>query len=340
MEVLYGHALMFSSARSTRPRAVAFAAAIILAVSACSSAAPSIAPTASPTALALAATGTSSTSPSTNPTNGSIASPTGSVPNFSHVYVIVLENKEDSSIVGSHQAPYLNSLIAQYGLAANFYAEGHPSEPNYIALTSGGIQGVTSDGVYDLGVDNVFSQVSASGRTWRSYEQGYPGACFRGSSSPSVADGTGLPGGYVRKHNPAVSYTRISGNAKECANITDLASFDPSAANLEFITPNLINDMHSGSIADGDSFLQAFVPKITASPAFANSVVFVTFDEGSSSLNGGGHIVTIVISPNMKPGYQSSDTYSHYSILRTIEQAWGLPYLGGASSAVPMEFPY
>jgi len=285
--------------------------------------------------------------PTPPPTAGSSATPTvgptapsASVPNFSHVYVIIFENREYSSIVGSSSAPYINSLIAQYGLSTAFYAERHPSEPNYIALTSGGTQGATDDGIYNLGVNNLFDQITASGRTWKAVQQGYPGNCFTGSSSSAVVDGVGKSGAYVRKHDPAISYTSINGNSAECANITNLASFDPAAANYQFITPNMINDMHDGTVADGDNFLKAFLPKITTSVAFTNSVVFVTFDEGSTSVNGGGHIMTMVITPNMTACYKSSAAYTHYSMLRTIEQAWGMPYLGTAASASWMQFPY
>ena len=278
--------------------------------------------------------------PTAAPTPAPTPAPGGHVPAFSHVYVIVMENKEYSSIVGSSQAPYINSLIAQYGIATSDYAIGHPSEPNYIALTSGGTQGVHDDGVYNLGASSIFDQIEASGRTWRAYEQGYPGNCFTGSSASGGTDGIGQVGGYVRKHDPAISYTSISGNPTRCANIVSLAGFDPAAADFEFITPNLINDMHDGSIQDGDSFLKAFVPRITGSSAFANSVVLITWDEGSSGANGGGHVATIAITPKMTAGFQATGTYSHYSLLRTIEQAWGLPLLGGASSAASLAFPY
>jgi len=285
-------------------------------------------------------TATAGSTPTPAPTTGPTPPPSASVPNFSHVYVIIFENKEYSSIVGSSSAPYINSLVAQYGLSTGFSAERHPSEPNYIALTSGGTQGVTDDGVYNLSVNNLFDQVTASGRTWKAVMQGYAGNCSTASSSSAVTDGVGKSGAYVRKHNPAISYTSISGNAAKCANITNLASFDPAAANFQFITPNMINDMHDGTVADGDNFLKAFLPKITGSSSFANSVVFVTFDEGTTNVNGGGHIVTIAITPNMTAGYKTSTAYTHYSMLRTIEQAWGLSSLGSAGSASAMAFPY
>ncbi len=100
----------------------------------------------------------------------------------------------------------------------------------------------------------------------------------------------------------------------------------------------MTNSMHDGTVADGDAFLKAFLPQITSSAAFNNSVVFVTFDEGTSGTGGGGHIVTIAIAAGRTADWSSGNTYSHYSILRTVEEAWGLPLLGGASSATAVGF--
>lgn len=289
---------------------------------------------------AASATPSPSATPTPSPTPTPSASPL--VPSFDHVYVIILENKEYNQIVGSSAAPYENSLIAKYGVATSFYAERHPSEPNYIALTSGGTQGTTTDGTYNLDVPNLFDQITASGRTWHVYAQGYPGNCFKGSTTPYVVDGPGAAGDYARKHNPAISYKSVSGNPQACANITGLAGFDPAAANFEMIIPNEINDMHSSSVAAGDAFLKAFVPEIVDSPAFANSVLFITFDEGAGSdvQGGGGHIATLIASPGMAPGTKFTTTANHYSMLKTIETAWGLPFLGQAATASTIEIAY
>ena len=291
-------------------------------------------------------TAPASTAPSMSaaPSSGSLsASPTdaaNSLPDFDHIYVIILENKEYGRIVGSKDAPYMNSLVAQYEVATDFLAETHPSEPNYIALTSGGLQGANSDGTYNLGVSNLFDQIEASGRTWRTYAQGYPGNCYTNSIASAVADGPGAVGDYVRKHNPAMSYTSISRNPARCANIVKLAGFDPAAANFEMIIPNEINDMHSSSVAAGDAFLKAFVPSIISSPAFANSVLFITFDEGDSNVGGGGRIATIICSPGISPaGYKFTPQVDHYGLLRTIEQAWSMPFLGQAATATTIEIP-
>jgi hypothetical protein len=98
--------------------------------------------------------------------------------------------------------------------------------------------------------------------------------------------------------------------------------------------------MHSSSVAAGDAFLKLFVPRITGSPAFADSVLFITWDEGGTYKNGGGHIATIVVSPGMTPGFRYATFANHYSWLRTIEDAWRMPYLGLAATATPLTFPY
>ena len=334
---------LINRARGVRPIG---ALAVALVVAACSGAGPTASPT-STAAPTIGPVATSATSPSLGatgsaglPTPLASLTPASGLQNFRHIYVIILENKEYGSIVGSSSAPYENELIARYGLTTNFYAETHPSEPNYIALTSGGLQGTDSDGTYDLNVPNLFDQIENSERSWHVYAQGYPGNCFKSFQAAPVADGPGQDGDYVRKHNPAISYTSISGNPDRCASITKLAGFDPGAADFEMIIPNEINDMHSSSVRAGDDFLRAFVPSIVDSPAFADSVLFITWDEGDTNTKGGGHIATIVVSPGMTPGARFDGPATHYSILRTIELAWGMPLLGEASKASTITLPY
>ncbi|HEX7492463.1 MAG TPA: alkaline phosphatase family protein [Candidatus Limnocylindrales bacterium] len=292
--------------------------------------------TAGPPTSAIAVTGLASVTAAPTPSS----TPHSGPPDFKHIYMIILENKEFGRIVGSSAAPYMNQLIARYGQATNLYAETHPSEPNYIALTSGGLQGTNSDGTYNLAATSLFDQVEASGRTWHVYAQGYPGACFRSFLADPVQDGPGAVGEYVRKHNPAISYTAVSANPTRCANITNLSGFDPAAADFEMIIPNQVNDMHSGSVRAGDDFLKEFVPQITGSPAFKDSLLIVTFDEGDSNDQGGGHIATILASAKMTPGSRFDGPATHYSLLRTIESAWGMPFLGLATMASTITLPY
>ena len=269
------------------------------------------------------------TAPATQP-----LSPT--IPRVGHIFEIVMENKSYPSIIGSSSAPYINSLAQQYGLATNFYAIRHPSLPNYLALTSGSTHGVTSD-CTNCFVDapNLADQIESAGKTWRAYMEGMPKPCFVGDQ-----------GRYRQKHNPFIYYDSIRKNPARCSNIVPFTQFAQDLAanalpDYVWITPDMCNDMHDCAIEDGDAWLQTWVTKILASPAWQqNGVLFITFDEsfasdtsGCCEVAKGGHIVTLVISPLGKPAYQSTIAYDHYSLLGTIEELWDLPKLEGAACA-------
>ncbi len=284
-------------------------------------ASPSIEPTTPPDPALVAA------SPA-NPAPALVAA--AAVPNFRHIYVIVMENREYGTIVGSSDAPYINRLIARYGLATNYRATTHPSQPNYIALFSGSTQGVTSNGVHDLARRNLADQLAAHGISWRVFAQNVPLGCYKGATASGGPDGSGT---YARKHEPAISFKSITRRASRCARISNFSHFSPSAARFELIVPNMCNSMHDCSTATGDAFLSTFIPKLLKSPAMKGSALFLIWDEGSSNLGGGGRIATVVIGPTVKKGYHSAKRHTHYSLLRTIENAWGLGCLNHSCSA-------
>ena len=267
--------------------------------------------------------------PPDRPTSSpAVAAP--AVPRFRHIYVIVMENREYGTIVGDPSAPYINGLIARYGLATNYRAVAHPSQPNYIALFSGSTQGVKDNGVHRLSRANLADQLTAHGISWRVFAQNVPLGCFTGATARGGADGSGT---YARKHEPAISFTSIARRPTRCARIRDFSHFSPSVADFELIVPNMCNSMHDCSTATGDAFLRTFIPKILKSPAMKGSALFLTWDEGTSNLGGGGRIATVVIGPTVKRGYRSAVAHTHYSLLRTIERAWGLGCLNRACSA-------
>lgn len=255
------------------------------------------------------------------------------LPSFSHIYVIVMENHEYGSIVGNSQAPYVNSLIRRYGLATNYHAVSHPSEPNYLALFAGSTFGIRDDAIHNLTGRNLADQLAEHGRTWHVYAQDLPSPCYAGAAAHGSVDLLGATGWYARKHEPAISFTDILKHAARCRLITRLAGFSPTAANFELIVPNMTNDMHDGTVAQGDAFLRSFVPRITGSAAFATSLLVITWDEGSTSLGGGGRVATIMVSPAVRAAFRSAISHTHYSVLRTVEDAWGLGCLNLACSA-------
>ncbi len=262
---------------------------------------------------------------------------TGRVPSFSHIYMIVLENEAYGALAGDPNAAYFNSLIPTSGLALDYFAVAHPSQPNYLALFSGSTQGVTDDAIHQLTGRNLADQLEAKGKTWAIFAQDYPGNCFDGESASGNGEGIGMAGDYIRSHNPAISFDDIRTNSSRCAQIMSLSHFDPAAADFELIVPNECNDMHSCSIAVGDQFLRLVVPRIVNSPTFANSLLVITADEGTTNQGGGGRVTTLLVSPLARPGFTSAVRHDHYSLLRTIEDSWNLGCLGRACSTPDME---
>ena len=127
----------------------------------------------------------------------------------------------------------------------------------------------------------------------------------------------------------------VSGDPTRCGRITDLTHFATDLGTFWLIIPNLCNDMHDCPVATGDSFLKEFVPKILNSADYRDEtgLLVVTWDEGTTNTGGGGTVATIVVSPRSKPAYRSSISYNHYSLVRTIQDSWGLPCLANSCGA-------
>ncbi|HMF95355.1 MAG TPA: alkaline phosphatase family protein [Vicinamibacterales bacterium] len=255
-----------------------------------------------------------------------------SLPSFSHVFVIIFENHEYDEVIGNAAAPFFNALAQNYGIATNYDGIMHPSLPNYMALTGGETVFTTDCAGCTTAAASIADQVEQSGRTWRAYMEKMPAPCT------TTDDGT-----YAQKHNPFIHYSVILDDTQRCqANVIPktpllghLSSGD--VANYTWITPNLCNDMHDCAVDVGDAWLNKYVTAILASPAWdANSVIFITFDEGTSSTGGGGRIPLIVVSPRTRGGTVVSAPYNHYNLLATVEESWGLARLGEAADAAIM----
>jgi phosphatidylinositol-3-phosphatase len=238
---------------------------------------------------------------------------------------ILMENHSFNEIIGNSAAPYINQLASHCGLATNYFAVSHPSLPNYIALTSGSTQGITDDNPpssHRLNVPSIFSQLEGSPSRWRSLEESMPSNCDRTDS-----------GEYAVRHNPAADYV----NLPDC-NVFDVPFSSPNdfSARFTFVTPNLIDDMHDGTVQQGDTFLSNFVPTILSSPEYqaGKTILYITWDEDDGTQS--NQVATLVIAPSVKPGTRSAMLFNHYSLLRTTEEQLGLGLLGNAANATSM----
>ena len=262
---------------------------------------------------------------------------------YTHVIWVWMENHSYSDIIGNtSQAPFINTLAGECGLATNYHNISHPSLPNYIAGTSGlplsDLSVFTSDCSpshrCSTSAPSIFGQVSS----WKAYEESMPKNCYPKNS-----------GEYAVRHNPPPYYTTLSGCASFDVPYPQLAS-DLSAGTLpafSFVTPNLIDDMHDGTIAQGDTWLANNLPTILNSSAYqaGHVVLVVTWDEGeggtatdcaTNTTDIGCHVATIVVSPSTVAGTQSATLFNHYSLLGTTEQLLGMPLLGQATTANSM----
>jgi phosphatidylinositol-3-phosphatase len=250
-------------------------------------------------------------------------------PRYDHVVWIVMENHSYDQIIGSSDVPYINQLVAQHGLATNFHAESHPSLPNYIAMTSGSTQGVSDDDPpadHPLDVPSIFSLLPAGGS--RSLQESMPSNCAKFDS-----------GEYAVRHNPQAYYVNV-GNDCSKYNVP-LGDTPDLSARFTFVTPNLINDMHDGTVSDGDTWLSTFVPKVLSSAEYAagRAALFITWDE--DDLLGDNHVPTLVIAPSVAPGTEVTARLDHYSLLRaTLEMLDVTPLLGNAATAADMRTPF
>src|SRR5213078_93649 len=143
--------------------------------------------------------------------------------NFQHVWVIMMENTGYSHLIGNSNAPLINSAAAQFGLATNYTGVSHPSQPNYIAATSGSTNGVVDDNDITINVPNIVDQLEGAGKTWKAYMQSLS-LC---TTKLDHACGNQL---YERKHNPFVSYQDVQTNPARMANVVDFSQFSTDLA--------------------------------------------------------------------------------------------------------------
>jgi hypothetical protein len=302
----------------------------------------------------------------------------GAVPAFNHVFVIVLENENFADTWNPAKAPFLNSLVPSGAFADQYYGTGHVSADNYMAMTSGQpnllpfnadcinyatcylTEKAIVDPVHLQSGRNIADQLEDAGLNWRAYMQSMPGTCVHPAlTDPADSHQTG----YATRHNPFVYYPTIVDDQVRCdthvvpypANMITELSNAATAPNFAYIVPDTCDDGHDHPCADGrpggltsaDLWLSNEVPKILASPAFADKgLLLITLDEnGFTDLNGavrppldyGGRIGLLALGAHVNAGSTTHGAYDHYSLLRTIEDTFGLTeHLNLAAIASPM----
>jgi hypothetical protein len=244
------------------------------------------------------------------------------IPRPDHVVVVMEENHSYSDVIGSSGAPYINSLAAGGASFTRSFAVTHPSEPNYLALFSGSTQGLSDDSCpHTFSGANLGQEAIGAGLTFTGYSESMPSAGYTGCTS----------GNYARKHNPWVNFTNVPAASNQA--FTSFPSDFSTLPTLSFVIPNLQDDMHDGTVQQGDTWLHSHVDAYAQWAKTHNSLLVVTWDEDDNSAN--NQIPTIITGAGVTAG-NYSETINHYNVLRTLEDAYGLPRAGASASATPI----
>ena len=240
------------------------------------------------------------------------ASSAPQVPRVAHVVLVVFENHERGSVLGHGDAPTFERLAASYAQATDYHAVTHPSLPNYLALVSGSTHGVTSDCTDCMQQGpTIGSELTSARRAWGAYAEGFPNSSR-----------------FAMKHVPFLYFRH------DAAHVHPLTVFRPAKLPaFALVVPDLCNDMHDCSVATGDRWLATFIRPLLAKPS---TVVFVAFDEGTTSAGGGGLVPLIAAGTAVRPHSVTSRPTGHYGLLRTMEELLGLPPIGKAAEAAPL----
>jgi hypothetical protein len=257
-----------------------------------------------------------------------------------HVFLVVLENHSFGQVIGNPAMPYLNSLATAHSLAADYFANAHPSIPNYFMLTTGNLETFNDSFTGTITDDNIVRALTGARKTWKAYIESIPSVGYLGPDA----------GTYLKHHNPFSYLSDVTGSPALAANMvpfsqlsTDLAA--GSLANFVYILPNSQDDAHDcpgggnsctddQKLAAADAWLKANIDPVINSPQFGNSVLIITFDESVTTdfTNGGGQVATVLVGPHVKTGFRSSTMYQHQSLLHTMLQLLNVNDMPGASA--------
>ena len=269
-----------------------------------------------------------------------MSTPAPPVPAMDHVFLVVLENHGFGEVIGNPAMPYLNSLANSDGLATAYFADAHPSIPNYFMLTTGNMETLDDAFTGTINDDNVVRALAGAGKTWKAYIQSLPSTGYTG---PDV-------GPYLKHHNPFAYLNDVLSSPPEMANMISFSQFPAdlasgNLANFVYLLPDSQHDAHdcpggtptcddNTKLAAADNWLRTNIDPLIKSPKFGNSVLIITFDEAQQTdfTDGGGQVATVLVGPHVRPSFRSNTVFQHQSTLRLILDSLKVSDMPGASN--------
>ncbi len=263
---------------------------------------------------------------------------------FDRVVIVVMENRGASQVLSDGN---IASIMKQAAWFSDYHALSHPSLPNYLALVAGSTFGLTKDHL-DTAIKrrSIINRLEQKGLTWKAYAEDYPGRCLtsdsrKGSPHPAASP-TAL---YTMRRVPFLAFATVQNDPARCARVVNAGQFMADARagtlpNYSFYAPNLVHDGHDASLGSAASWLKQFVDTLQSSGAMdQRTLLVVVWDEGSGPDLRSNRVLAMLLGDMVVPGRYST-RLTHYSLLRTIEDNFGLlPVAAGDANAalVPEE---
>lgn len=238
----------------------------------------------------------------------------------SKVLVVFLENEGFDKAM---EQPYLSYIASQGALLTNYHAVTQRSQPNYIAFVAGDTFGIANDSPVTLDKKNIADLLEEHGKTWGVYAEDYPGDCYLATRFKQ----------YNRKQNPLISFKGIQESPERCGNIIGADRFNADLANnslpdFAMYVPNQLNSGHDSDVNTAAKWLKTFLdPIVVNSSVLEKTLIIVVFDESFFP----GHqnnIYAVMLGKGVQKGAVSNEHYSHYNMLRTVQDFLGIGNLG------------
>jgi phosphatidylinositol-3-phosphatase len=272
------------------------------------------------------------------------------LPKYSHIVMVIEENKGYSQVIGNKDAPYINDVLVKQGAnLTKMFADEHNSEGNYMWIFSGSNQNVGFNDViptrennpaYPFTAPNLGEELITAGYTFKGYSE----------DLPRIGDTISISGDYARKHVPWISFANVPDGSTEASSSNLQFKQFPKDFNklptVSIVIPNLIDDMHSGKpsrrVKDGDEWLRKNIDAYYRWAKTHNSLLIITFDENNDAIHYQGltdpaskqhdirnRIPTIIAGAHVRHGnFSEGAGVTHVNLLRTIEAIYGLPKAG------------
>ena len=249
------------------------------------------------------------------------------LPRPDHIVIVLEENKDFTTIMGSGTAPYINQLAQEGAVFTDSHGLEHPSQPNYLQLFIGSDYGVKND--------NTPKEVFAGPSLCGTLTAANLTFCGYAESLPKVGAMDSKTGRYARKHCPWTDFADVP-----TADNVPFDGYFPTTTDgfsklptISFVVPNMDNDMHDGSVQRGDAWLKDRLDSYVQWARTHNSLLILTFDEDEGTAP--NRIPTVFVGQMVRPGVYDNHI-THLNVLRTIEDMYSLPAVGESETNTPI----